>query len=91
MTKCLNQLSYPSTSIEMLWGLLENISVFGTPTRVPMRIVSPEFVEKTGLHWDAIRNWYPDVYYDALEPLKPFGTYEFVDSHRVCNCYKPRW
>ncbi|CAO4368660.1 unnamed protein product [Caenorhabditis nigoni] len=42
------------------------------------RIVSPKFVRL-------------DVYYDALEPLKPLEPYEFVDSHRVCNCYKPRW
>ncbi|UMM40054.1 hypothetical protein L5515_016834 [Caenorhabditis briggsae] len=50
------------------------------------RIVSPEFVELTGL----VRHYDPDVYYDALESLESLDAYEFVDAHRVCNCYEPK-
>ncbi|CAO4383784.1 unnamed protein product [Caenorhabditis nigoni] len=50
------------------------------------RVVSPEFVEKTGL----VRHYDPDVYYDALESLESLDSYEFVDAHRVCNCHQPQ-
>ncbi|ULT80541.1 hypothetical protein L3Y34_010843 [Caenorhabditis briggsae] len=32
----------------------------------------------------------PDVYYDVLELLEHLDVYEFFESFKVCDCYKPQ-